>query len=245
MKKKKIIDPETGKEIWILVDEAGNIIEKNVSAPEDMLTEAQKKELELEKQKDEKEKLEVFQQTTLTEVESLKSTIATMSESMAKMMQLLAEGKLPTVKPEEGAPVAGETQAQAQEKVVYVADPQTEQQNKILAQKVKEFDEYKALQANKEFISAQINAKPFMKELITQLGIKTQADYIRIAMPLEEREEENAKLREQIKNNQNRNPINEYGMGMYGISSSSETVIDKANKDAQVEAESFLSRLLT
>ena len=34
-------------------------------------------------------------------------------------------------------------------------------------------------------------------------------------------------------------------MGMYGISSSSETVIDKANKDAQVEAESFLSRLLT
>lgn len=243
MKKKKIIDPETGKEIWVLVDEAGNIIEKNVSAPEDVLTEAQKKELELEKQKDEKEKLEVFQQTTLTEVESLKSTIATMSESMAKMMQFLAEGKLPTVKPEEGTQVAGE--AQAQEKVVYVADPQTEQQNKILAQKVKEFDEYKALQANKEFISAQINAKPFMKELIAQLGIKTQADYIRIAMPLEEREEENAKLREQIKNNQNRNPINEYGMGMYGISSSSETVIDKANKDAQVEAESFLSRLLT
>lgn len=43
MKKKKIIDPETGKEIWVLVDEAGNIIEKNVSAPEDVLTEAQKK----------------------------------------------------------------------------------------------------------------------------------------------------------------------------------------------------------
>ena len=116
MKKKKIIDPETGKEIWVLVDEAGNIIEKNVSAPEDVLTEAQKKELELEKQKDEKEKLEVFQQTTLTEVESLKATIATMSESMAKMMQFLAEKKLPTVTPEDGTPVVGE--AQAQEKVV-------------------------------------------------------------------------------------------------------------------------------
>ena len=35
----------------------------------------------------------------------------------------------------------------------------------LFKDKVKEFDEYKALQANKEFISAQINAKPFMKDL--------------------------------------------------------------------------------
>lgn len=99
------------------------------------------------------------------------------------------------------------------------------------------------LQQNKDFIKAQIEAKPFMKKLVEQLGIKTQADYIRIAMPLEETEEENAKLREQIKNNQNRNPINEYGIGMYGVTQS-EAALDKINKDAQLEAESFLSRLL-
>lgn len=235
--KKKIIDPETGKEIWVLVDTEGNIIEKNVSAPEETLTEAQKKELELEKQKADKEKFEIFQQTTLTEVSTLKETINTLSDTMNKLMQSIA-------KPQDSNTPPSEQPQEPVEKIVYVTDPATEQANKVLAQKAKEFEEYKMLQQNKDFIKAQIEAKPFMKKLVEQLGIKTQADYIRIAMPLEETEEENAKLREQIKNNQNRNPINEYGIGMYGVTQS-EAAIDKINKDAQLEAESFLSRLLT
>lgn len=235
--KKKIIDPETGKEIWVLVDTEGNIIEKNVSAPEETLTDAQKKELELEKQKADKEKFEIFQQTTLTEVSTLKETINTLSDTMNKLMQAIA-------KPQDSNTPPSEQPQEPVEKIVYVTDPTTEQANKVLAQKAKEFDEYKMLQQNKDFIKAQIEAKPFMKKLVEQLGIKTQADYIRIAMPLEETEEENAKLREQIKNNQNRNPINEYGIGMYGVTQS-ESALDKINKDAQLEAESFLSRLLT
>lgn len=237
MIKKKIIDPETGKEIWVLVDTEGNIIEKNVSPPEETLTEAQKKELELEKQKADKEKFEIFQQTTLTEVSTLKETINTLSDTMNKLMQAIA-------KPQDSNTPPSEQPQEPVEKIVYVTDPTTEQANKVLAQKAKEFDEYKMLQQNKDFIKAQIEAKPFMKKLVEQLGIKTQADYIRIAMPLEETEEENAKLREQIKNNQNRNPINEYGIGMYGVTQS-EAALDKINKDAQLEAESFLSRLLT
>ena len=196
MIKKKIIDPETGKEIWVLVDTEGNIIEKNVSPPEETLTEAQKKELELEKQKADKEKFEIFQQTTLTEVSTLKETINTLSDTMNKLMQAIA-------KPQDSNTPPSEQPQEPVEKIVYVTDPTTEQANKVLAQKAKEFDEYKMLQQNKDFIKAQIEAKPFMKKLVEQLGIKTQADYIRIAMPLEETEEENAKLREQIKNNQN------------------------------------------
>lgn len=234
--KKKIIDPETGKEIWVLVDAEGNIIEKNVPAPEETLTEAQRKELELEKQKAEKEKFEVFQQTTLTEVNTLKETINTLSETMAKLMQTI------TVQ-QKTQDQNQETSTEPQEKIVYVTDPNMEQANKVLAQKAKEFEEYKQMQQNKDFIKSQIEAKPFMKDLVEKLGIKTQADYIRIAIPLEEREEENAKIKEQLKSNQNRNPINEYGIGMFGVSTS-ESALDKINKEAQAEADAFLSRLL-
>ena len=235
MEKKKIIDPETGKEIWVLVDAEGNIIEKNVPAPEETLTEAQRKELELERQKAEKEKFEVFQQTTLTEVNTLKETINTLSETMAKLMQ--------TITAPQKTQDQNQEPTEPQEKIVYVADPNMEQANKVLAQKAKEFEEYKQMQQNKDFIKSQIEAKPFMKDLVEKLGIKTQADYIRIAIPLEEREEENAKIKEQLKSNQNRNPINEYGIGMFGVSTS-ESALDKINKEAQAEADSFLSRLL-
>lgn len=233
--KKKIIDPETGKEIWVLVDAEGNIVEKNVPAPEETLTEAQRKELELERQKAEKEKFEVFQQTTLTEVNTLKETINTLSETMAKLMQ--------TITAPQKTQDQNQEPTETQEKIVYVADPNMEQANKVLAQKAKEFEEYKQMQQNKDFIKSQIEAKPFMKDLVEKLGIKTQADYIRIAIPLEEREEENAKIKEQLKSNQNRNPINEYGIGMFGVSTS-ESALDKINKEAQAEADSFLSRLL-
>ena len=43
--KKKIIDPVTGKEIWVIVDENGTIIESNVTPPEDVLDDEAKKKL--------------------------------------------------------------------------------------------------------------------------------------------------------------------------------------------------------
>ena len=45
MIKKKIIDPVTGKEIWVIVDENGTIIESNVTPPEDVLDNEAKKKL--------------------------------------------------------------------------------------------------------------------------------------------------------------------------------------------------------
>ena len=40
--KRKIIDPNTGKEIWVLVDENGNILESNVEPPESEIDNAKK-----------------------------------------------------------------------------------------------------------------------------------------------------------------------------------------------------------
>ena len=115
----------------------------------------------------------------------------------------------------------------------------TEQANKILVQKVKEFDEFKALQANKEFIEAQIKAKPFMKELIEQLGIKTQADYIRIAMPLEEREESVYKAQKQIEKNHTKDIINEYGITVGSASTKNEKLVKAAKESVDLADDLF------
>lgn len=234
MKKIKIVDPDTGKEIWVLVDENGNIIEKNVPAPEDTLTEEQKKILRKEKEKERLEKLETANQATLAELSKMQESFMSMSKMMEQLLNMNNK------KDGENE----EIEKKKEPDVVYVPDPSIEQQNKVLAQKAKEFDEYKKLQENKEFIQAQTKAKPFMADLIAKLGIKTKEDYIRIAMPLEEREEENAKLKEQIKNNQHRNPVQEYGM-LYGGTSGNSSVEDKILKEAEEEVEKMFARLIS
>lgn len=229
--KKKIIDPSTGKEIWVIVDAEGNILESDVAPPDGELTDAQKKENKDNETTKMKEELEALKQLyTMNATENANSVKALM-----EMVKTLTETAKATDIKKQAEEVLKE------EKVVYVENPENAQINKSLLDKVALLQKRDEEATHREFIKAQLESKPYLKELVTKLGVTTREAYIKTIMPLEEREEELYTLKQQLKNNQGRDMYDEYGIGRKENLSSSE---DKIAKSIEDEATSLFSRLI-
>lgn len=231
MIKKKIIDPETGKEIWVLVDAEGNIVEKNVAPPEGELTDEQKKIAKENEAAKIKEELDSLKKLYAINAEETASNM----KSLMDLVKKLTEEKNTNEDKKRAEDLLKE------EKIVYMENPETSQINKALLEKVSILQKAKEESDHEKFIQAQLKAKPYMAELVKRLEIKTQADYIKIIMPLEEMEEEKARMIEQLKNNQTRNIYDEYGAGRGDKMSSAE---ERILKEAEEDASSFLFRLI-
>ena len=232
MEKKKIIDPVTGKEIWVIVDENGTIIESNVTPPEDVLDNEAKKKLKEQEIERLKAELDTVKKAYVMDTEDLKKNMENLAAMVAKLTEANSVAKIN----QEANNVLN-----PQEKIVYVENPETAAINKNLIDKVTQLSKFKEEAEHEKFINAQLKAKPYLADLVKTLGVRTQEDYVKFIMPLEEREEENARIREQLKNNQTRDMVSEYGITRADRVTSAE---EKILKESEEEAFSLFSRLI-
>ena len=152
MKIVKMVDPDTGKQIWCKVDENGNIIEKNVSPPTDELTEEGKQKQKNEEINALKLELENIKKISVMEMEGLKEANKGLMEMLKSIQDNMS--KVPDKKDDE----------QEKEKIIYATSPEDQKIMQNLIQKQQDFDNYKAQIENEKYINAQIQAKPWVKE---------------------------------------------------------------------------------
>ena len=125
--KKKIIDPATGKEIWVIVDENGTIIESNVTPPEDVLDNEAKKKLKEQEIERLKAELDTVKKAYVMDTEDLKKNMENLAAMVAKLTEANSVAKIN----QEANNVLN-----PQEKIVYIENPETAAINKNLIDKV-------------------------------------------------------------------------------------------------------------
>lgn len=231
--KRKIIDPSTGKEIWVLVDENGNILESNVEPPESEIDNA-KKTLDSNTISLLEQKIANMEKANSMEI----STIKEQNEKLLNLITQLTQQQQQASPPDTNIiPPQSNVNPEKQELSKQEADAILREKN--LLNKIELLEKANKMSEDKEWINAQVQAKPYMKDLISKLNITTKEDYIKICMPLEEREESVYKAQKQIEKNYTKDIINEYGITVGSASTKNEKLVKAAKESTDIADDLF------
>lgn len=233
--KRKIIDPNTGKEIWVLVDENGNILESNVEPPESEIDNA-KKTLD-------SNTISLLEQKIANMEKANSMEISTIKEQNEKLLNLITQltQQQQQASPPDATIIQQQSQSNAKPEKTELSkqDADAILREKNLLNKIELLEKANKMSEDKEWINAQVQAKPYMKDLITKLNITTKEDYIKICMPLEEREESVYKAQKQIEKNHTKDIINEYGITVGSASTKNEKLVKAAKESTEIADDLF------
>ena len=230
--KRKIIDPNTGKEIWVLVDENGNILESNVEPPESEIDNA-KKTLDSNTISLLEQKIANMEKANSMEI----STIKEQNEKLLNLITQLTQQQQQVTPPD--ATIIQQPNAKPEKTELSKHDADAILREKNLLSKIELLEKANKMSEDREWIGAQVQAKPYMKDLITKLNITTKEDYIKICMPLEEREESVYKAQKQIEKNHTKDIINEYGITVGNASTKNEKLVKAAKESTELADDLF------
>lgn len=231
--KRKIIDPSTGKEIWVLVDENGNILESNVEPPESEIDNA-KKTLDSNTISLLEQKIANMEKANSMEI----STIKEQNEKLLNLITQLTQQQQQVSPPDTNIiPPQSNVNPEKQELSKQEADAILREKN--LLNKIELLEKANKMSEDRDWINAQVQAKPYMKDLISKLNITTKEDYIKICMPLEEREESVYKAQKQIEKNHTKDIINEYGITVGSASTKNEKLVKAAKESTDIADDLF------
>lgn len=230
--KRKIIDPNTGKEIWVLVDENGNILESNVEPPESEIDNA-KKTLDSNTISLLEQKIANMEKANSMEI----STIKEQNEKLLNLITQLTQQQQQVTPPD--ATIIQQPNAKPEKTELSKHDADAILREKNLLSKIELLEKANKMSEDREWIGAQVQAKPYMKDLITKLNITTKEDYIKICMPLEEREESVYKAQKQIEKNHTKDIINEYGITVGSASTKNEKLVKAAKESTELADDLF------
>ena len=231
--KRKIIDPSTGKEIWVLVDENGNILESNVEPPESEIDNA-KKTLD-------SNTISLLEQKIANMEKANSMEISTIKEQNEKLLNLITQltQKQQQVPPPDTNIIPPQPNANPEKQELSKQEADAILREKNLLNKIELLEKASKMSEDREWISAQVQAKPYMKDLISKLNITTKEDYIKICMPLEEREESVYKAQKQIEKNHTKDIINEYGITVGNVSTKNEKLVKAAKESTDLADDLF------
>ena len=229
---RKIIDPNTGKEIWVLVDENGNILESNVEPPESEIDNA-KKTLDSNTISLLEQKIANMEKANSMEI----STIKEQNEKLLNLITQLTQQQQQVTPPD--ATIIQQPNAKPEKTELSKHDADAILREKNLLSKIELLEKANKMSEDREWIGAQVQAKPYMKDLITKLNITTKEDYIKICMPLEEREESVYKAQKQIEKNHTKDIINEYGITVGSASTKNEKLVKAAKESTELADDLF------
>ena len=230
--KRKIIDPNTGKEIWVLVDENGNILESNVEPPESEIDNA-KKTLDSNTVSLLEQKIANMEKTNSIEI----STIKEQNEKLLNLITQLTQQQQQVTPPD--ATIIQQPNAKPEKTELSKQDADAILREKNLLSKIELLEKANKMSEDREWIGAQVQSKPYMKDLISKLNITTKEDYIKICMPLEEREESVYKAQKQIEKNHTKDIINEYGITVGSASTKNEKLVKAAKESTDIADDLF------
>lgn len=231
--KRKIIDPSTGKEIWVLVDENGNILESNVEPPESEIDNA-KKTLDSNTISLLEQKIANMEKANSMEI----STIKEQNEKLLNLITQLTQQQQQVSPPDTNIiPPQSNVNPEKQELSKQEADAILREKN--LLNKIELLEKANKMSEDRDWINAQVQTKPYMKDLISKLNITTKEDYIKICMPLEEREESVYKAQKQIEKNYTKDIINEYGITVGSASTKNEKLVKAAKESTDIADDLF------
>lgn len=231
--KRKIIDPSTGKEIWVLVDENGNILESNVEPPESEIDNA-KKTLDANT-------ISLLEQKIANMEKANSMEISTIKEQNEKLLNLITQltQKQQQVPPPDTNIIPPQPNANPEKQELSKQEADAILREKNLLNKIELLEKANKMSEDREWINAQVQAKPYMKDLISKLNITTKEDYIKICMPLEEREESVYKAQKQIEKNHTKDIINEYGITVGNASTKNEKLVKAAKESTDLADDLF------
>ena len=230
--KRKIIDPNTGKEIWVLVDENGNILESNVEPPESEIDNA-KKTLDSNTISLLEQKIANMEKANSIEI----STIKEQNEKLLNLITQLTQQQQQVTPPD--ATIIQQPNAKPEKTELSKHDADAILREKNLLSKIELLEKANKMSEDREWIGAQVQSKPYMKDLISKLNITTKEDYIKICMPLEEREESVYKAQKQIEKNHTKDIINEYGITVGSASTKNEKLVKAAKESTELADDLF------
>ena len=230
--KRKIIDPNTGKEIWVLVDENGNILESNVEPPESEIDNA-KKTLDSNTISLLEQKIANMEKANSMEI----STIKEQNEKLLNLITQLTQQQQQVTPPD--ATIIQQPNAKPEKTELSKHDADAILREKNLLSKIELLEKANKMSEDREWIGAQVQSKPYMKDLISKLNITTKEDYIKICMPLEEREESVYKAQKQIEKNHTKDIINEYGITVGSASTKNEKLVKAAKESTELADDLF------
>ena len=231
--KRKIIDPSTGKEIWVLVDENGNILESNVEPPESEIDNA-KKTLD-------SNTISLLEQKIANMEKANSMEISTIKEQNEKLLNLITQltQQQQQVSPPDTNIIPPQPNANPEKQELSKQDADAILREKNLLNKIELLEKANKMSEDRDWINAQVQAKPYMKDLISKLNITTKEDYIKICMPLEEREESVYKAQKQIEKNYTKDIINEYGITVGSASTKNEKLVKAAKESTDLADDLF------
>lgn len=230
--KRKIIDPNTGKEIWVLVDENGNILESNVEPPESEIDNA-KKTLDSNTVSLLEQKIANMEKANSMEISAIK-------EQNEKLLNLITQfTQQQQVSPPDATIIQPQSNAKPEKTELSKQDADAILREKNLLSKIELLEKANKMSEDREWIGAQVQAKPYMKDLISTLNITTKEDYIKTCMPLEEREESVYKAQKQIEKNHTKDIINEYGITVGSTSTKNEKLVKAAKESTELADDLF------
>lgn len=232
--KRKIIDPSTGKEIWVLVDENGNILESNVEPPES--------EIDNAKNTLDSNTISLLEQKIANMEKANSMEISTIKEQNEKLLNLITQlTQQQQVSPPDATIIQQQSQQnpKPEKQELSKQDADAILREKNLLNKIELLEKANKMSEDKEWIGAQVQEKPYMKDLISKLNITTKEDYIKICMPLEEREESAYKAQKQIEKNHTKDIINEYGITVGSTSTKNEKLVKAAKESTDIADDLF------
>ena len=231
--KRKIIDPSTGKEIWVLVDENGNILESNVEPPESEIDNA-KKTLD-------SNTISLLEQKIANMEKANSMEISTIKEQNEKLLNLITQltQQQQQVSPPDTNIIPPQPNANPEKQELSKQDADAILREKNLLNKIELLEKANKMSEDRDWINAQVQQKPYMKDLISKLNITTKEDYIKICMPLEEREESVYKAQKQIEKNYTKDIINEYGITVGSASTKNEKLVKAAKESTDLADDLF------
>ena len=231
--KRKIIDPSTGKEIWVLVDENGNILESNVEPPESEIDNA-KKTLD-------SNTISLLEQKIANMEKANSMEISTIKEQNEKLLNLITQltQQQQQVSPPDTNIIPPQPNVNPAKQELSKQDADAILREKNLLNKIELLEKANKMSEDRDWINAQVQQKPYMKDLISKLNITTKEDYIKICMPLEEREESVYKAQKQIEKNYTKDIINEYGITVGSASTKNEKLVKAAKESTDIADDLF------
>ena len=230
--KRKIIDPSTGKEIWVLVDENGNILESNVEPPESEIDNA-KKTLD-------SNTISLLEQKIANMEKANSMEISTIKEQNEKLLNLITQlTQQQQVSPPDTNIIPPQTNVNPEKQELSKQEADAILRERNLLNKIELLEKANKMSEDRDWINAQVQTKPYMKDLISKLNITTKEDYIKICMPLEEREESVYKAQKQIEKNYTKDIINEYGITVGSASTKNEKLVKAAKESTDIADDLF------
>ena len=165
------------------------------------------------------------------------STIKEQNEKLLNLITQLTQQQQQVTPPD--ATIIQQPNAKPEKTELSKHDADAILREKNLLSKIELLEKANKMSEDREWIGAQVQAKPYMKDLITKLNITTKEDYIKICMPLEEREESVYKAQKQIEKNHTKDIINEYGITVGSASTKNEKLVKAAKESTELADDLF------